>query len=340
MNLLLTGGLGYIGSHAAAEFFESGHNVVLVDNLSNSSLHVLESLKRIVDRSLPFYELDVNDSNGLASVIRAHDINCVIHFAGLKSVADSIKSPTDYYRNNVGGTITLLEAMSATGVRKLVFSSSATVYGIPQYLPLDEDHPTIPVNPYGRSKLMVESILRDQCDADPSWGIVSLRYFNPVGAHVSGHIGDRPIGEPNNLMPYVNSVAERERPFLNIFGNDYDTPDGTGVRDYIHIADLVLGHACAVRSLKSDALGFKVFNLGTGLGHSVLDLVKHFEFVSNVEIPFRIMGRRSGDVAVSYASARRAESELNWTATRDIRDICKSVWNFSQRRRSGAGGCN
>ncbi len=330
MNILLTGGTGYIGSHTATVLVQQGHRVVLLDNLSNSSDAVIGQLAHILDAPPVFVRGDVRDGALLDRVLREHAIDAVIHFAGLKAVGESVEKPLDYFSNNVQGTLSLLQAMRAGAVRSLVFSSSATVYGEPRCLPLDEHHPTGATNPYGRSKLHIEEILSDLAASDPSWRVACLRYFNPVGAHDSGLIGESPRGVPNNLMPYVAQVAAGLRTELNVFGDDYPTPDGTGVRDYIHVMDLAEGHAAALGFL-ADHAGWHAFNLGTGQGHSVLDVVRAFEQASGRDVPCRIQPRRPGDVAACYADPAKARRDLGWTATRTLEEMCSSTWKYQQR---------
>ena len=327
MNILLTGGTGYIGSHTVTVLAQQGHRVVLLDNLSNSDAAVVGRLARILGEPPAFVQGDVRDGALLERVLREHAIDAVIHFAGLKAVGESVEKPLDYFSNNVQGTLSLLQAMRAGGVRTLVFSSSATVYGEPRYLPLDERHPTGATNPYGRSKLHIEEILSDLVASDPSWRVACLRYFNPVGAHDSGLIGESPRGVPNNLMPYVAQVAAGLRTELNVFGDDYPTPDGTGVRDYIHVVDLAEGHAAALGFLAGHT-GWHAFNLGTGNGHSVLEVVRAFEQASGRDVPHRIQPRRPGDVAACYADPAKARRDLGWTATRTLEDMCVSTWRY------------
>lgn len=329
MNILLTGGTGYIGSHTAVVLSQLGHKVVLFDNLSNSNETVLERLAQITNQLFPFVNGDVRDTNLLKNTLASHRIDAVIHFAGLKAVGESVAKPVDYYANNVQGTISLLQAMQAQHIKTLVFSSSATVYGQPQYLPLDESHPTSATNPYGRSKLHIEEILYDLATSDPEWRIACLRYFNPVGAHESGLIGENPNGVPNNLMPYIAQVAAGLRTELSIFGNDYPTPDGTGVRDYIHVMDLAEGHAAALTFLTQTA-GWHAINLGTGKGYSVLEMVQAFEKASGHQVPCQIVARRAGDVAACYADPKKASELLNWGVTRTLNDMCASTWRFQQ----------
>lgn len=327
MKLLLTGGTGYIGSHAAVAFAAAGHDVVLYDNLSNSRADVVERVSTITGKTTPFVQGDLRNTTLLTQTLQAHGVEAVVHFAGLKAVGDSVADPVTYYAHNVQGSISLLQAMQANGIKQLIFSSSATVYGEPQYLPFDEVHPTQPTNPYGRTKLQIEDILRDLCASDPAWRVACLRYFNPVGAHPSGLIGEDPQGVPNNLMPFVAQVASGQRPFLRIFGNDYPTPDGTGVRDYIHVMDLVEGHAAALNFLKKEA-GWHAINLGTGQGLSVLQLVTAFEQASGQAIPREIAPRRAGDLASYYATAAKVQALLGWQADRSLADMCASTWQF------------
>ena len=326
MNILLTGGAGYIGSHAAVVLTEAGHQVVILDNFCNSQRSVLERLAKILGKAVPCVEGDVRDTALIKKTLKDYQIDAVMHFAGLKAVGESVQNPIDYFDNNVGGTISLLQAMRATNIKTLVFSSSATVYGAPQYLPLDENHPTQATNPYGRSKLHIEEMLADVVASDASWYIACLRYFNPVGAHESGLIGEDPNGMPNNLMPYIAQVALGELPHLNVYGNDYDTPDGTGVRDYIHVMDLAEGHLAALSFIKQQS-GLNIFNLGTGKGSSVLEMAKAFEEVSGKSIPLKVTARRNGDVATCYAKVDKANADLSWKATRTLQEMCASTWN-------------
>lgn len=327
MNILLTGGTGYIGSHTAAVLAAAGHSVVLYDNLSNSKANVVNRLETITARRLPFIQGDIRDTQLLNQVLTTHHIEAVIHFAGLKAVGESVKKPIDYYANNVQGTISLLQAMASCQIKTLVFSSSATVYGNPTRLPLDESCPTQATNPYGRSKIHIEEILRDVASSDKSWRMVCLRYFNPVGAHESGLIGEDPNGTPNNLMPYIAQVANGKRPLLQIFGDDYDTPDGTGVRDYIHVMDLAEGHLAALDYLQQHN-GWEAINLGTGQGYSVLEMLHTFETASGHKIPYEITNRRAGDIAICYAKVEKAAQLLGWTSKRSLIDMCASSWRF------------
>lgn len=330
MSVLVTGGAGYIGSHACVVFLEAGHDVVVLDNLSNASEVSLTRVAQICGRDVHFEKADIRDQSAVSSILRKHQCQSVVHFAGLKAVADSVAQPLDYYDTNVTGTLKLLAAMREQGVRKLIFSSSATVYGEPRFLPLTEDHPLGPVNPYGKTKAIVEEILRDLSASDPSWRIGILRYFNPVGAHHSGLIGEDPLGTPNNLMPLIAQVAGGRRERLSIFGNDYETVDGTGVRDYIHVVDLAVGHLRAHEVLDredGEAACFSV-NLGTGTGYSVLQMIKAFERASNKPIPYELTGRREGDVAGCFANTGKAESLLGWKADMDLQAMCHDTWNF------------
>lgn len=340
MNILLTGGTGYIGSHTAVLLVEAGHQVVLYDNLCNSSADVVDSLQTITGRRLPSVEGDIRDTALLTHTLQSHAVDAVVHLAGLKAVGESVARPIDYYANNVQGSISLLQAMQAVEAKTLVFSSSATVYGDPRYLPIDEDHPTSATNPYGRTKLHIEEMLTEVAASDAGWRIACLRYFNPVGAHPSGLIGEDPSGMPNNLMPYVARVAAGSLPQLNVFGNDYPTPDGTGIRDYIHVMDLAEGHLAALRFLTThrewseatQVASLHTFNLGTGQGSGVLEMVRAFEAASGQSVPYRIAPRRPGDVAACYAKADKAEQLLGWRARRSLQDMCGSTWHFQQQR--------
>lgn len=332
MNVLLTGETGYLGSHTAVVLSKSGHRVVLYDNLSNSSDSVLEKLAQVTDQPIPFINGDVCDTALLKGTLAAHQVNAVVHFAGLKAVGESVEKPVDYYASNVQGTISLLQAMQSAQVKALVFSSSATVYGEPRHLPLDESHPTSATNSYGRSKLHIEEMLKDVAASDLAWRMACLRYFNPVGAHESGLIGENPGGVPNNLMPYIAQVAAGQRTELSVFGDDYPAADGTGVRDYIHVMDLAEGHAAALAFL-SGTTGWHAINLGTGKGFSVLDMIQAFEKASGQQVPYKIVARRAGDVAAWYADPKKACEALNWRATRTLDDMCASTWRFQQSQR-------
>lgn len=327
MNILLTGGMGYIGSHTAVALQAAGHSPVLYDNLCNSKADVLERIGRISGSQPAFVQGDIRDTALLTQTLREHRIDAVVHFAGLKAVGESVAQPVNYYANNVQGSISLLQAMQAVGVKTIVFSSSATVYGEPQYLPYDEEHPTSATNPYGRSKLQIEEILADLSRAEPGWRIACLRYFNPVGAHPSGLLGEDPSGIPNNLMPYIVQVAAGERPFLQVFGDDYDTPDGTGVRDYVHVMDLVEGHMAALGFLQKQT-GWHAINLGTGQGYSVLQMVQAFEQASGQAVPYKIAPRRAGDIDSSYAKTDKSRELLHWQAEKQLSDMCADSWRW------------
>lgn len=329
---MLTGGLGYIGSHTATVLVGAGHELVIIDNLVNAKVEVKEHLEAITQKPVHFIQADVRDTDQLTKALKQHGIEAVIHFAGLKAVGESVTKPVDYYDNNIIGTISLLKAMQAADTKTLVFSSSATVYGEPRYLPLDEAHPTSATNPYGRSKLHIEEMLKDLSVSDPDWCIACLRYFNPVGAHPSGLIGEDPNDIPNNLMPFIARVATGELDKLNVFGNDYETKDGTGVRDYIHVMDLAEGHRDALSFLQEQQ-GWHAINLGTGNGYSVLEMIQAFEAASGQAIAYQISDRRPGDVASCYAKAEKAPALLGWTATRSLQDMCASTWHFQKQKR-------
>jgi UDP-glucose 4-epimerase len=334
MTVFVTGGAGYIGSHTIVELLNSDQEVVVLDNLSNSSEEALRRVERITGKSVKFYRGDVRDINILNLVFNNHNISSVINFAGLKAVGESVSQPLKYYDNNVVGTIMLCKVMAKANVKNLVFSSSATVYGDPARLPITEDFPTGATNPYGQSKLMVENVLADLVHSDPSWNIACLRYFNPVGAHESGVIGEDPNDIPNNLIPFITQVAVGKREQLSIFGSDYDTPDGTGVRDYIHVVDLAKGHLKALEKL-AKAPGLVTYNLGTGQGYSVLEMVNAFEKACDKPIAFKLVGRRPGDIAVCYADPEKAKAELNWVATHDIDDMAQSSWLWQSKNPNG-----
>lgn len=325
MTILLTGGTGYIGSHTAVTLIEAGYDVVLLDNLSNSTMDVVKQLEILVGKEIPFLLGDLRNPGDIEMAFMECDIDCVIHFAGLKAVGESVKMPDLYYSNNVGGTTNLINAMTRHGVKKMVFSSSATVYGDPATTPIQEDFPLNATNPYGKTKLAIERMLQDLAKQDPDWEITLLRYFNPVGAHQSGLLGENPKGIPNNLMPYIQQVAAGQRECLNVFGNDYPTPDGTGVRDYIHVCDLAEGHLAALTHLSS---GVQVYNLGTGKGASVLEVAHAFEEATGIRIPIEFTPRREGDVPIYFAATDKAREELHWQATRTLEDMCKDAWNF------------
>lgn len=330
MRALLTGGTGYIGSHTCVQMLAAGHDAVIIDNLYNSHEEVLDRIAQIAGRRPVFYRGDILDGELLARIFSEQKIDAVVHFAGLKAVGESVEKPLFYYQNNVAGTVSLCQAMEAAQVRNLVFSSSCTVYGDPHEVPIREDFPTgATTNPYGRSKYMIEQILTDLQIAVPAWNIRLLRYFNPVGAHVSGLIGEDPNGIPNNLMPYITQVAIGQRSHLNVFGNDYPTPDGTGIRDYIHVVDLADGHVKALEKMQQKP-GLEVYNLGTGCGYSVLDVVKAFEKASGKKVPYQIVARRAGDIARTFADPAKANSELAWRADRDIEQMCADSWRWQQ----------
>jgi UDP-glucose 4-epimerase len=329
MNILLTGGLGFIGSHTAIILAQANHRVVILDNLSNCQIEVLDSLEKIIGQRPDFIEGDVRDTLLVEQILSRFQIDIVIHFAGLKAVGDSAREPINYYSNNVAGTISLIRAMQSCGLKKIIFSSSATVYGDPIYLPYDEAHPTNPTSPYGRTKLQCEEILRDQVLSHPNWSVVCLRYFNPVGAHSSGLIGENPFGIPNNLMPYVAQVAAGKLERLGIFGDDYETSDGTGERDYIHVMDLAEGHMSALNLLCRQN-GFFPINLGSGLPISVFALLSAFERVSGKEIPYKIVPRRAGDLPSYFAKPDLAKHLLDWQTQRSLLDMCSSVWNYQK----------
>lgn len=330
MNILLTGGTGYIGSHAAVVLAQAGHGVVLYDNLSGSCAEVAQRIAHITGGAMLLVKGDVRDTSLLVRTLKSHTIDAVMHFAGLKVVAESVADPVNYYANKVAGAISIMQCLQDVGIRTLVFSSSANVYGEPRYLPVDEAHPTAPGNPYGRSKLHIEDMLADLAASDPAWRVACLRYFNPVGAHPSGWIGEEPGGTPCNLMPYLAQVAAGQRLSLNVFGQDYATPDGTGVRDYIQVMDLAEGHLAALAYVV-DHSGWHAFNLGTGQGHSVLEMVRAFEVASGRTVPCNMVARRPGDLATSYASVEKARQQLGWHARRTLQDMCASTWHWQRQ---------
>ncbi|AEI45200.1 UDP-glucose 4-epimerase GalE [Paenibacillus mucilaginosus] len=327
MSILVTGGAGYIGSHTCVELLNAGQSIVVVDNLSNSKMESLERVRELTGRDFRFYEIDLLDKDKLGSVFAENEIEAVIHFAGLKAVGESVAQPLRYYENNITGTLNLCEQMQKHDVKKLVFSSSATVYGMSEQVPITETSPLSATNPYGRSKLIIEEILRDLHVSDPSWSIALLRYFNPIGAHASGRIGEDPNGIPNNLLPYISQVAVGKLQELRVFGSDYPTVDGTGVRDYIHVCDLAAGHLKAVDKVRSTT-GVEAYNLGTGKGYSVLEVIRAFEEASGQKVPYAIVDRRPGDVAVCYADPAKAREELQWTAQRGIEEMCADAWRW------------
>ena len=337
MNVLVTGGAGYIGSHTCLELLESGYGVVVVDNLCNSNATSLLRVQELTGKSLTFYEGDVRDEALLTEIFRRHEIGCVIHFAGLKAVGESVAKPWEYYENNLNSTLVLTKVMKKAGCKKIIFSSSATVYSTDNVMPLKEDSRTGGcTNPYGWTKYMTEQILSGMSVADKEWSIVLLRYFNPIGAHKSGLIGEDPRGIPNNLMPYITQVAIGRREFLSVYGNDYDTHDGTGVRDYIHVVDLAKGHVAAVKYATAN-LGCDVFNLGTGTGYSVLDMVKAFETANNIPVPYEIAPRRPGDLATCYADPAKSAEVLGWKAEKTLVDMCRDTWRWQSQNPMGFG---
>ena len=329
MSILVTGGAGYIGSHTCVELLNAGEEIVVVDNFINSKPETLEKIKEIAKKDFKFYEVDLLDKEKLEIVFEENNIEEVIHFAGLKAVGESVQKPIEYYHNNITGTLVLLDLMRKYNCKKIVFSSSATVYGAPKTVPIKEDFPLSTTNPYGSTKLMIEQILKDVCVSDKDFTAIILRYFNPIGAHKSGLIGDNPNGIPNNLMPYVAKVAVGELDHLNVFGNDYPTKDGTGVRDYIHVVDLSIGHVKALEKARS-VKGAIPYNLGTGNGYSVLEIVRAFEKANNITVKYEIAPRRPGDIAECYADPTKAKEELNWVATKGIEEMCQDSWNYIQ----------
>ena len=335
MAILVTGGAGYIGSHTCVELLNEGYEVVVLDNLSNSSEKSLERVKQITGKEVKFYKGDILDRDILKKILETENIESCIHFAGLKAVGESVEKPWEYYNNNIAGTLVLTDEMRKHGCKNIIFSSSATVYGDPAMIPITEECPKgTCTNPYGWSKSMLEQILSDMQKADPEWNVILLRYFNPIGAHKSGLIGENPNGIPNNLMPYITQVAVGKLKELGVFGNDYDTPDGTGVRDYIHVVDLAKGHVKAINKLKEN-VGLGIYNLGTGTGYSVLDIVKNFEAATGVKIPYVIKPRRAGDIATCYSNAAKAEKELGWKAERDIEEMCEDSWRWQSQNPNG-----
>ena len=335
MKILVTGGAGFIGSHTLIELVEAGHAPVVVDNLSNSSPKAIERVEKIVGTTIPFYNVDIRDREGLEKVFAENTFDCCIHFAGLKAVGESVQKPWEYYENNIGGTLVLVDVMRKHGCKNIIFSSSATVYGAPETMPITEDCPKGTVtNPYGWTKYMLEQVLSDIQKADPEWNVVLLRYFNPIGAHKSGTIGEDPNGIPNNLMPYITQVAVGKLPQLGVFGNDYPTHDGTGVRDYIHVVDLAKGHVCAIQAIARKC-GLGIYNLGTGQGYSVLDLVKAFEAATGVKVPYVIKPRRSGDVAECWSDPSKAAKELGWKAQYGVQEMCEDAWRWQKNNPNG-----
>ena len=332
MSILVTGGAGFIGSHTVVELLEKGEDIVIVDNFVNSKPEVLEKIKKITEKDFKFYEVDLLDKENLEKVFIENKIEAVIHFAGLKAVGESVEKPIEYYHNNITGTLILLELIKKYNCKKIIFSSSATVYGTPKTVPIKEDFPLSTTNPYGSTKLMIEQILKDVCIADKEFCAILLRYFNPIGAHKSGLLGESPNGIPNNLMPYINQVALGKLDHLNVFGNDYPTVDGTGVRDYIHVVDLAKGHVKALKKAR-EITGAEAYNLGTGKGYSVLEIVKAFEDANNIKIKYEITARRAGDIAECYADPSKAKQELDWEATKNLEEMCKDSWNFTTQNK-------
>lgn len=337
MTILVTGGAGYIGSHTVVELQQSGYDVIVLDNLSNSSEKSLERVEKITGKKVPFYKADILDREALEKIFAKEKVDAVIHFAGLKAVGESVQKPWEYYENNIAGTLTLVDVMRKHNVKNLIFSSSATVYGNPAFVPITEECPKGEcTNPYGWTKSMLEQVLTDIQKADQEWNIILLRYFNPIGAHISGTIGENPNGIPNNLMPYVTQVAVGKLKSLGIFGDDYDTHDGTGVRDYIHVVDLAKGHVKALKKVEEKA-GLKLYNLGTGIGYSVLDIVNNFQEATGVQIPYEIKPRRAGDIATCYSDAAKAKEELGWTAQFGIKEMCQDSWRWQSQNPTGYG---
>lgn len=334
MAILVTGGAGYIGSHTCIELLEAGFELVVVDDFSNSKPEALKRIRELTNKSFTFYELNVMDQAGLERIFENHSVEAVVHFAGLKAVGESVQIPLKYYQTNMMSTLVLCETMNKYGIHKLVFSSSATVYGSPEQVPLTENSKTGATNPYGQTKLMLEQVLKDLAASDPRWGISILRYFNPIGAHKSGRIGENPNGIPNNLMPYISQVAVGKLEELSVYGNDYDTIDGTGVRDYIHVVDLAQGHLKALQRLLAHS-GIHIYNLGTGRGVSVLEIVEAFEQISGKKIAYRIVDRRPGDIAICYADTTKANHELGWVAVKGIREMCEDTWRWQSSNPNG-----
>ena len=336
-SILVTGGAGFIGSHTCVELIEAGYDVVVLDNLSNASEVALDRVREITGKDLKFYKADIRDRAALDEIFEKEDIDSVIHFAGLKAVGESVEKPWEYYENNISGSLILFDAMRSHGCKNIIFSSSSTVYGTPKEVPVTEDTPKgMCTNPYGWTKWMLEQILSDMQAADEEWNVILLRYFNPIGAHKSGRMGEDPSGRPNNLMPYITQVAVGKLPELGVFGDDYDTPDGTGVRDYIHVVDLAQGHVKSLKKIEENC-GLRVYNLGTGKGYSVLEIIKNFEDATGVKIPYSIKPRRAGDIAANYANAERAKEELGWVAVNGIREMCEDSWRWQKNNPEGYG---
>lgn len=334
MKILVTGGAGFIASHTNVELLNAGYEVVVIDNLINSSSESIHRVEKLTNKKITFYKEDIRNENALDAIFAKENIDSVIHFAGLKAVGESCEKPLEYFDNNLCGTIYLLKTMKKYGVKSLVFSSSATVYGLPDTVPITEDFPLSVSNPYGRTKLMIEDMLRDIYQSDTEWDIVLLRYFNPIGAHESGEIGENPNGIPNNLLPYVAKVAAGQLEYVRVFGNDYDTPDGTGVRDYIHVVDLALGHIKSLEKLQKHP-GLVTYNLGTGIGYSVLDIIHNFEKACGKKIPYKIVERRPGDIDICYADPGKAKTELGWEAKRNIDKMCEDAWRWQTKNPKG-----
>ena len=335
MAILVTGGAGFIGSHTCVEMLNAGYEVIVVDNLCNASEEAIRRVEKITGKNVTFYKADIRDKEALDQIFDKESVECVIHFAGLKAVGESVAKPLEYYQNNIAGTLTLCDVMRNHNVKNIIFSSSATVYGDPAFIPITEECPKGQcTNPYGWTKSMLEQVLTDIQKADPEWNVVLLRYFNPIGAHKSGLIGENPNGIPNNLMPYITQVAVGKLKELGVFGDDYDTPDGTGVRDYIHVVDLAKGHVKALKKLE-DHSGLNIYNLGTGHGYSVLDIVKNFEAATGVKIPYVIKPRRAGDIATCYSDASKAERELGWKAEYGIKEMCEDSWRWQSMNPNG-----
>lgn len=335
MAILVTGGAGYIGSHTCVELLNAGYDVIVVDNLCNSSRRALDRVEKITGKTLKFYEADIRDHNALEEIFRSENIDSVIHFAGLKAVGESVYKPLEYYHNNVTGTLVLCNVMRKHDVKNIVFSSSANVYGIPKSVPIREDFPLAALTPYGRIKKDLEEILRDLYVSDRQWNVVILRYFNPIGAHESGLIGENPKGIPDNLLPYITQVAVGKLVCLGVFGNDYDTPDGTCIRDYIHVVDLALGHVKAIEKIQENQGGVWTYNLGTGVGYSVLDVISAFEEANDLKINYVFKDRRPGDVPEYYADPEKAKKELGWVAERDLKEMCRDSWNWQRLNPNG-----
>lgn len=335
MFILVTGGAGYIGSHTCIELLTQGYEVVIVDNLYNSCEEAVRRIEELSGKKVSFYKADLLDKEAVEEIFEKESIDSVIHFAGLKAVGESVQKPLEYFHNNLTGTLILCDVMRHHGVKSIVFSSSATVYGNPASVPIYEDFPLSVTNPYGRTKLMIEEILQDVVVSDPEWKVILLRYFNPVGAHKSGRIGENPRGIPNNLTPYITQVAVGKLDHVNVFGNDYDTPDGTGVRDYIHVVDLALGHVKAIEKINAMDGGVKIYNLGTGIGYSVLEVIEAFRKATGKEIPYVIGPRRAGDIATCYAATDKAEKELGWKAQRGLDEMCEDAWRWQSMNPDG-----